>query len=83
MNEINEDVHFLSKVRGWSKISCSKQESNTIRACVDGKSVYIAENPPDDFVDVLEIAVADFFLPNVRKLLLILVTSPISFSDVS
>ena len=45
------------------------------------KSAYIAENPPNSFVDVLKVADLDFF-PNIRKLMLIGETSPISFSEV-
>ena len=46
------------------------------------KSAYIAENPPNSFVDVLKVADFDFFFQNIRQLLLIGATSPISFSEV-
>ena len=48
---------------------------------VYGKGAYIVQHPPDGPVEAMKMADADLF-PNVRKLLLIEATSPISSLEV-
>ena len=82
---VNEGVHFSLEVRRWfnlwnNKSYQKKQKTDTTQTSVDGKSVYVVESPPDSFVDVLKVADIVFF-PNIKKLLLIGATSPISSSE--
>ena len=67
----NSSIHGTIKVR---------QKIDTTQTCVDGKSAYVVERPPDSFFKVSKVADIDFF-PNIRKLLLIRAIFPTSFSD--
>ena len=74
---VNEGVNFSLEVRRWfnlwnNKSYQKKQKNNTTQIAVDGKSAYIVENLPDNFVDVLKVA-------NRGNLLLIEAHVPVSF----